>query len=418
MKIEIHSPVRRRLASVIVFAAAALYFGLAAREFVASWLGSRAQLKSLERAVWLEPGDADYRYHVARYYDLVARDQNSAIQSYREAVQLNPHSARYWFDLSNAYQVTGDIPAQTDALDHALQADAMTPDVAWEAANLYMVQGNNDKALHEFHYVLANDPPLGAIAIQYCWRINPDVDILLRDVIPHTADAYISFLTLLESKKETAATIKVWDALMLNGDDFEAHYAYDYFKFLIFQKEVDEANLVWKQTADRFHLFGYLSNSGNIIVNGSFDSDPLNAGEDWQYQKTSAVRLMLDPSDHHSGRRSLMISFDGPGIVDAGIYQLIPVQPNTTYDFSAYYKTDEIEGAGGPHVTLQDMYDQTVYYESDELKDTGFWKNLDGEFKTGADCKLLMLHIRRLPAGSPIRGKLWVDDFHLTRKPA
>jgi hypothetical protein len=28
-----------------------------------------------------------------------------------------------------------------------------------------------------------------------------------------------------------------------------------------------------------------------------------------------------------------------------------------------------------------------------------------------------VLHLRRLPAGSPIRGKLWVGDFHLTRKP-
>jgi len=25
----------------------------------------------------------------------------------------------------------------------------------------------------------------------------------------------------------------------------------------------------------------------------------------------------------------------------------------------------------------------------------------------------VILHIRRLPEGSPIRGKLWIDDFHL-----
>jgi hypothetical protein len=30
----------------------------------------------------------------------------------------------------------------------------------------------------------------------------------------------------------------------------------------------------------------------------------------------------------------------------------------------------------------------------------------------------VVLHVRRLPAGSPIRGKLWIDDFHLTRKPS
>jgi hypothetical protein len=43
---------------------------------------------------------------------------------------------------------------------------------------------------------------------------------------------------------------------------------------------------------------------------------------------------------------------------------------------------------------------------------------VDGEFTTSSDCKLVVLHVRRLPAGSPIRGKLWIDDFHLSRKPS
>jgi len=92
------------------------------------------------------------------------------------------------------------------------------------------------------------------------------------------------------------------------------------------------------------------------------------------------------------------------------------VQPNTTYRFTAYYKTGEIEGAGGPHFTVQDMYSQAIYWESEELKDSGFWKSAEGEFTSGPECKLVMLHIRRLPSGSPVRGKLWVGDFHLVRK--
>jgi hypothetical protein len=93
------------------------------------------------------------------------------------------------------------------------------------------------------------------------------------------------------------------------------------------------------------------------------------------------------------------------------------VQPNTTYDFTGYFKNGEMEGAGGPRFTVQDMYTRAIYYESEELKDAGFWKSAQGEFTTGADCKLVVLHIRRLPEGSPMRGKLWVNDFHITRKP-
>src|SRR5208282_591177 len=101
----------------------------------------------------------------------------------------------------------------------------------------------------------------------------------------------------------------------------------------------------------------------------TFSLDVINEGLDWQYEKQAGVALTLDPSDFHAGRRSLMITFDGPGINDAGIYQLVPVQPGTTYNFSAYYKNGELEGAGGPHFTIQDMYSQAVYYDSDELKE-------------------------------------------------
>lgn len=177
--------------------------------------------------------------------------------------------------------------------------------------------------------------------------------------------------------------------------------------------------MAWQQAVPQFGLTEYLPSSKNLIVNPRFSLEVLNGGFDWHYVKQSGVTLTLDPGDFHAGRRSLLIAFDGPGIDDAGIYQLVAVQPNTTYDFSAYYKNGELtEGAGGPHLVIQDMYTQAVYYNSDELRDSSFWKSVDGEFTTGPDCKLVMLHVRRIPAGSPIRGKLWIDDFHLTPKPS
>jgi tetratricopeptide (TPR) repeat protein len=418
MKIPFNSPARKRLVTAIAVAFAFVYVGLAASRFAASWLGTRVQLSSLRKAAWLDPGNADYRNHLGRFYDLVARDPASAVGQYQAAVQLNPHSARYWFDLASAYQVLGNTPSQTASLERAIQADSMTPDVAWEAANLYLVQGENEKALREFRVVLANDTSLSESAIQFCWRIEPDVDVLLRDVVPARNDAYVAFLTLLETKEETTGTAKVWAALMQTHQPFERRHADQYIRYLIQHKDVDQAVLVWRQTADRFGLTSYLPSSSNLIVNGNFSLNVLNAGFDWQHQSQSGVKLQLDPTDSHAGRQSLTITFDGPGIIDAGIYQLVAVQPNTTYQFSAYYKNVEMEGAGGPHFTIQDMYTQAIYYESDELIDAGFWKSAEGDFTTGPDCKLVVLHIRRLPAGSPIRGKLWIDDFHLTRKPS
>jgi Flp pilus assembly protein TadD len=416
MQISLHSAGRKWLVAAAAIVLGTPYLILAGREALGAWFADHVDLTSLHRAARLDPTNADYSNHLGRYYELVTRDPAAAIGPYRTAVQLNPHSARYWFNLASAYQVLGDTANQTSALEHAIKADPTTPDVAWEAANLYLVQGENEKALREFHVVLGNDPTLAGAAIQFCWRLKPDVDALLRDVVPPRSDAYVAFLSLLMAKQETAGTVKVWHSLMNVHQPFEVRHAFEYFRYLILHKEVDQATLVWQQTASRFGLLSYLPSSSNLIVNGNFSLDVLNGGFDWQYQKQSSVTLTLDPSDFHGGRRSLMISFDGPGIDDAGIFQFIAVQPDTTYEFSAYYKNGEVEGAGAPHFTIQDAYSQAVYYDSDELKDSGFWKSADGEFTTKADCKLVILHIRRLPAGSPIRGKLWVDDFHLAPK--
>ena len=126
---------------------ACVYLFLTGKEFVASVFAARAELPKLERAVRLSPGNADYRHRLGRYFEFVAGDPQSAIDSLRAAVALNPHDARYWFDLAAAYQVTGDITDQRTALEHALEAEPTAPDVAWEAANFFLIDGDIDRAL-------------------------------------------------------------------------------------------------------------------------------------------------------------------------------------------------------------------------------------------------------------------------------
>lgn len=176
MQIPFDTPARKRLVAGAAIVLAMAYLCLAGTLFLAAWFGGRVELTSLERAVRLDPGNADYRNHLGRYYEFVARDPTAAVGPYTAAVQLNPHSARYWFDLASAHQVRGDVASQTMALERAMQADPTTPDVAWEAANLYLVQGQNEKALREFRVVMANDASLVPAAVQFCWRVEPDAN--------------------------------------------------------------------------------------------------------------------------------------------------------------------------------------------------------------------------------------------------
>jgi tetratricopeptide (TPR) repeat protein len=416
MDFVLNTAPRKRL---VVCAAAALsifYLVLVTRLYLATVYGGTAEFASLQRAARFDPWNAEYKDDLGRYYQLAGRDPASAIGPYRSALQLNPHNARYWFDLASAYQVLGDIANQSKALERAIEADPTTPDVAWEAANFYLVQGDDQKALREFRVVLENEPTLADPAIQFCWRVNPNVDVLLGDVVPARSEAYIAFLNLLMSKQETAGTAKVWAAMTASSEPFELRTVNEYLRYLLNHKDVDQARLVWRQAAPRLGLSSYLPSARNMIVNGDFNLDVLNGGFDWQYDKQPSVILTLDPSEFHGGHRSLLISFDGPGVVDAGIRQFVAVHPNTRYEFSAYYKNADMEGAGGPHFTIDDFYTKAIFYDSNDLKEAGFWKSTSGEFTTAADTKLLVLHVRRVPEGNPIRGKIWVDDFRLVPK--
>jgi hypothetical protein len=286
--------------------------------------------------------------------------------------------------------------------------------VAWEAANFFLIDGDLDRALREFHVVIENDISLAAPALRACWRVRPDPDALLRDVVPARTDSLIAFLDLMTSKQETEGAIKTWQRLAQLHEKFQNRYLYEYVRYLIAAHRPDAAMSAWEQTAGTLGLSAYLPTEDNLVVNGNFSLDILNGGFDWTYVNRIGVQPLLDSSDFRQGHRSLSLTFEGPGINDAGIQQLIPVRGATTYEFSAYYKSADFEGAGGPQIVLRDAYTGAPLFASDPLNDADFWKEAHSKVTTPDSTTLLVLAIERFPAGSPIRGKLWLGDFELS----
>src|SRR5208282_3916342 len=89
MQIPFNKPGQRWLVAVVAVGLATAYLSLAARECLASWYGDpgRVDLARFQRAVRLDPRDADYHHLIGRYYDVVVHDPSSAIEPYRTAVQ-------------------------------------------------------------------------------------------------------------------------------------------------------------------------------------------------------------------------------------------------------------------------------------------------------------------------------------------
>lgn len=415
MQISLDHPARKSGFLVLVLLAALLYSLCVSTQYLGSYFGKKADPASLWRAIKLDPWNAEYRYSLGRYFFLIQGATAEAIPSYEAAARLNPQVARYWLALASAYETQGDAERQQQALEKAIAADPKTPDVAWQAANLFVVRGESEKALQELSIVVENDPSLGMAGLQLARHIA-DTDTILRQVLPSNPQGYYSFLEILASQHQTADAIKAWNQLIQLRQPIEKRRVFEYVTYMVAQKEVDQARLAWEEAAELSGLSAYQPSPANLIVNGDFSLDVLNGGFDWLYQKSKLVSLALDPTQFREGHRSLRLVFDARSIEDAGIRQLIPVEPNTTYDFSAYFKAGDIEGAGGPRFVFQDLYDGKMYYASDELKDADFWKPVSGGFTTDNETKLLVLRIQRFPAGSPIKGTLWVDGLRLTEK--
>ena len=417
MQIELRSPLRISIFVVVCVVSMGLYLRLAQHAYRASHLAVVPNSANLQKAIRLEPTNAEYYDLLGRNLALSDGSLGDAIANYRISVRLNPYVARYWLDLAGAYQIDGRAREQEESVNRAVEADPTSPHVAWEAANFYLVQGNLDKALRHFRIVLANDPQAVDSCLQLCWRVVGNENRILDEVLPARPDLYFLFLQLLMSKQKTAGASTVWNRLIGLNQPFSTQLAFPYFRFLIAQQEVTAAQTVWRQLAivDR-SLGQYLPSGENLIVNGGFEENLLGGGFDWWYESRPHVMLAIDTSEFHSGTRSLSLTFDGQGASEAGILQFIPVTPNTEYEFSAEFKAEELETASGPRFAIRDAYTTDSYVVTDDVMGTTPWRLEQSRFQTGPNTKLLMLKIVREPAAPLIRGKFWIDDLRLVEK--
>ena len=401
----------RKLGASLALLAVTAYLVVVTFRFFAAHYSSSPDESSLIRAARLDPANATYAHNAGRFELLANSSPQTALPWLEKATHLNPHQADYWVDLALAQQAVGNTAAERADLRQALAAAPRTPDIAWQAANLFLAQGSADDAMRAFRMVIENDPPLTSLAIQTCWKIHPDAQFLLDNVITPNADE--PFLEFLTSRNEHAAAAAVWQKMYSLQQPIRRDHLFEYVRSLIAHQQPEEASSVWRQAANMADLSAYQPSRENLVVNGDFSLEILDGGFDWMHQKTRGVALALDPNESHSSARSLRIVFDGPGIEDAGIRQMVAVEPNTSYEFSGFYKAIDMDGAGGTKFALQDLYREAIFYMSDELQNADFWKEVSGRFVTGPETHMLVLRIARVPAGSPIRGKLWIDGLKL-----
>src|SRR6266478_8831762 len=134
--------------------------------------------KSFERAVHLEPTDAQNWYLLGRdwQYNLEDPDATRAIHSYLTALSLNPASWEIWLDLATVYELEGNLAAARDAFLRAKKAYPLSAEVSWRYGNFLLRQGELEPAATEMRRAVLADPKRAAEAFSRALRAGSSVE--------------------------------------------------------------------------------------------------------------------------------------------------------------------------------------------------------------------------------------------------
>lgn len=402
------------VALLLVCCAAVVYVWFALRVYRAQRLASHHDPISLQRAIQIQPRDANHYDLLGQYLMWDAQTPQPAATEFKQATRLNPYASSYWMHLAQAENSLGNSTEQATAIRKATAVDAATPELAWSAANYFLIQGDTDEALDQFAVVVRSDPAMAEAALERSWRAVGQVDAIQRR-LPADPAVYLSFLKILVAKHQWAQAEQIWSSMLQLHRPFDARAALSYVDGLLAKPDVVEAQRVWQQIVDASpELKSYIT-PGNLVVNPGFDHEFVNGGFDWHYSGQNGVAMTLDPTQTHDGSEALLITYSGAPNGDAGISQPVPVTPGVSYIASAWVMSQELDTANGPQLAVFDAYSNRALTHSDETLGTTGWHQVEATFTAPNETKLVVIRISREPPSTRIQGKFWIDNVHMVK---
>ena len=411
------SPPRPRIAAVIAIVAALWFCYAGGKHALASHYAASSNPQNWERAARIEPDNPATWYQLGRYrqLDFDNADIPLSISYYRRAIQLNPRSPYFKVDLASALEAVGNNDEADSYFRAAQAAYPISAEVSWKYGNFLLRQDRLPEAYVEIHRAAVVDPKLIPPAIALVWRSNPDIHLLLDQVLPDTAEAYSQALAFLTDAQNPTAALEVWRRLIAKDPHTDWKWVFMLTDMLVAQGKFEEAATVWHQAveADGSSPPAYTGNS--LVYNGGFEKDISGGGFGWRQIETKGADFDFDTDVKHSGARSARLIFDGTeNLSYQGLSQEVLVSPNTHYRFQGFIRTDQISTESGMRFEIVDPKDQ-AHLDVLTPNETGTlpWTLEQADFTTGPQTRLIQIRLVRRPSerlDNDLRGTVWIDD--------
>jgi tetratricopeptide (TPR) repeat protein len=395
---------------------------LTAYYIISTWRGMALSQKaytreSLLEAARIDPSNPDpfQKLGVLHQWNLLQVDLKKAAQYFQKAVEKNPLEQEYWLHLARIYQRMGEASASELALDNAILVFPTAYRGRWVAGNLLLQQGELERALPHFSYILAHYQNQSTLVYEVWGKAVDDPDFILERLIPKDPSPLNQYLAYLYGIKDTTSAKKAWTRLVSLGYKADRRETIRHIDFLISRRELTEAAQVWKA---RLQEEGRaVPSDGNTVTNGGFEKEKvLGGGFDWRIGNVAGAEVSFDHSVAFEGKSSLKIAFGGKENVDFyHVYQYVTLKPNTDYLFKAHMKTEGITTKSGPKMEVLGLSPR-FYKASKSLTGDNDWKELTMSFRTPALSQGGMIRVRRARTDKFdrfIAGTVWLDNVQI-----
>jgi len=377
------------------------------------------RLETAQLAVGLAPNDpvSHWRLGNLAQTELPPDQIGLVVTEYEKAVSLSPNDYRLWMEFGGALEQAGDFAKAEKALRESVRLAPSYAQPRWYLGNLLLRTDRYDEGFAELRHASEADSKFFPQLFNLAWQLYSDDFGQLQAAVGETPVVRAAFSKYLVSHGRYDEGLRLWGSLTDAEKKENRESADPIISGLIAAQRYHQAMNVWNEVAPGP---AYDASVGHILDRGFEDNLAHGPGAifGWQVQSNSQVQIGIDAGKGHSGSRSLRLYFQVRSHIDTiNVSQLVPVKPNTQYDFECYVKTERLESAETPVILIVNAADESGLASFGAPNGTNDWQRVALSFKTGEKSEAIRVKMVRNSCAEspvcPIFGTVWYDDFDL-----
>jgi hypothetical protein len=399
-----------RFALAIPAALLASYaIGETARFAWAERLSRQDTVESLQAALRMTPGNADYHARIATLDP--SRDDDL-----RVALTLNPRDPSWWIMQAVRQEEDGDIAGAEESLCQATTVSRYyTP--RWSLAAFYYRQGNQAEFIRWAKLALSVGYGQPESLFQMAQRLDLTSGQILDDLVPEVPERVNSYLHLLLQQGKAEQQQAAAAQLIRIGTQENRNSVLETCEALFIAGRIDQAVGLWNRAIQ----VGWIALSpldplsGKSLGNDAFPGESPELGFDWKNSIPLGISVSRSVPD-----RSLCLEFSGSQPETCELMsQYVPLLPNRQYLLKVRYRLHPSSSATGLQWSIRAVPSgkPSMIGLMNPSAEGFVEQSFPIETPPQQGPMKVLLSYTRLPGTTRMEGKLWIQSVQLALEP-